>query len=195
MLGGTFDPLHVGHLIVAQDVSERLELDRLLVVPAGRPPHRQAVLAPRTRLQLARQAFEGDDRIEVSPLEVRREDTSYTVDTLAAIVESRSPADLFCVVGVDQLGEFGTWHRPDRILELATLAVMARGGVEPDEVDVPTGVEFRTVEVTRVDLSGSRIRRRLDEGRPVRYLVPEAIRERVVEAWSSREGPSPSERS
>lgn len=195
MLGGTFDPLHVGHLIVAQDVSERLDLDRLLVVPAGRPPHREAVLAARTRLRLVREAFEGDDRIEVSPLEIRREGTSYTVDTLAAIVERRSPADLFCIVGVDQLGTFDTWHRPDRILELATLVVMARGGVEPDEVDVPTGVEFRSVEVTRVDVSGSRIRRRLEEGRPVRYLVPEAIRESVEEAWGSREGPPASERS
>lgn len=195
MLGGTFDPLHVGHLVVAQDVSERLDLDRLLVVPAGRPPHREAVLPARTRLHLVREAFAGDDRIEVSPMEVRREGTSFTVDTLAAIVESRSPADLFCVVGVDQLGEFGTWHRPDRILELARLVVMARGGVEPDEVDVPTGVEFRSVDVTRIDVSGSRIRRRLDEGRPVRYLVPEAIRESVVEAWGYREGPPPSERS
>lgn len=195
MLGGTFDPLHVGHLIVAQDVSERLNLNRLLVVPAGRPPHREAVLPARIRLRLVREAFEGDDRIEVSPLEIRREGTSYTVDTLEAIVESRSPADLFCVVGVDQLGEFDTWHRPDRILELATLVVMARGGVEPDEVDVPTGVEFRSVEVTRVDVSGSRIRRRLDEGRPIRYLVPEAIRESVEEAWSSREDPPASERS
>lgn len=195
MLGGTFDPLHVGHLVVAQDVSERLDLDRLLVVPAGRPPHREAVLPARTRLRLVREAFRGDDRIEVSPLEVRREGASYTVDTLAAIVESRSPSTLFCVVGVDQLEEFGTWHRPDRILELSTLVVMARDGVEPDEVAVPTGVEFRRVEVTRVDVSGSRIRRRLDQGRPVRYLVPEAIRESVERAWGSREGPAPSERS
>lgn len=183
VLGGTFDPLHVGHLIVAQDVVERLDLDRLLVVPAGRPPHREAVLPARTRLDLVRRAFEGDDRIEVSDLEVRRQGPSYTVDTLAELRDLRSPSELSCVVGVDQLREFDTWHRPERILELARLVVMARAGVEPDEADVPAGVEYGTVEVTRVDLSGTRLRRRLAEGRTVRYLVPETIREAVESAW------------
>ena len=85
MLGGTFDPLHIGHLVVAQDVVEELELDRLLVVPAARPPHRSTVLPPELRLQLAREAFAGDPRIQVDDLEFRREGPSYTVDTLEEI--------------------------------------------------------------------------------------------------------------
>lgn len=188
VLGGTFDPLHVGHLVVAQDVVERLELDRLLVVPAGRPPHRDAVLPADIRLRFVRRAFAGDGRVEVSDLELRRPGPSYTVDTLAEIREERSPSELFCVMGVDQLREFDTWHEPERILELARLAVMARAGVEPDEADVPDGVAFTGVEVTRVDVSGTRIRRRLGEGRTVRYLVPESVRAGVESAWAEATG-------
>lgn len=195
VLGGTFDPLHTGHLVVAQDVVERLELDRLLVVPARRPPHRQAVLPARTRLRLVRRAFEGDERIEVSDLEYRRQGPSYTVDTLARVREHRSPAELFCVIGVDQLREFDTWHEPGRILELARLVVMSRAGVEPGEAEVPEGIEFGTVDVTRIDISGSRLRRRLSEGRTVRYLVPESIRSSVESAWGAQGELSTSERS
>lgn len=185
VLGGTFDPPHLGHLVVAQDVVEALELDRLLVVPAGRPPHREAALPAPTRLELVREAFRGDDRIEVTGLETRREGPSYTVDTLARIRGERSPAELWLVIGVDQLRELHEWRTPERIAELARLAVMSRAGDRPAPDDVRIDVDFRPVEVTRVDLSSTRIRRRLREGRPIRYLVPERIRERVEEAWAA----------
>lgn len=185
MLGGTFDPPHLGHLVVAQDVVEALGLDRLLVIPAGDPPHRDAVLPAPMRLELVREAFRGDDRIEVSGLETRREGPSYTVDTLARIREDRSPAELWLVVGVDQLRELHEWRAPERIAELARLAVMSREGERPEPGDVRVDVDFRPVEVTRVDLSSTRIRRRLREGRPIRYLVPERIRQRVEEAWTA----------
>lgn len=186
MLGGTFDPLHIGHLVVAQDVVEALELDRLLVVPSARPPHRDAVLPAPLRLELTREAFEGDPRVQVSDLELRREGPSYTVDTLEEIRRRRSPATLFCVIGADQLRELGSWHEPERIPRLAELAVMSRGGELPAEAEDGAEVPFRPVPVTRVDLSGSRLRERLAAGRTVRYLVPEAIRSRVEEAWRRR---------
>lgn len=183
MLGGTFDPLHIGHLVVAQDVVEALELDSLLVVPAARPPHREAVLPAGLRLELARLAFDGDPRIEVSDLELRRDGPSYTVDTLEEIRRRREPTELFCVIGADQLRELASWREPARIAELATLAVMSRGGELPGPGEAGAGVGFVPVPVTRVDLSGSRLRERLAAGRSVRYLVPEAIRGRVEEAW------------
>lgn len=186
MLGGTFDPLHIGHLVVAQDVVEELELDRLLVVPAGRPPHREAFLPAELRLELAREAFDGDPRVEVSELEVRREGPSYTVDTLSEIRARREPEVLFCVMGVDQLRELPTWHEPERIAELATVAVMSRGGELPGPGQAGAGVDFVPVPVTRIDVSASRIRERLADGRSVRYLVPEAVRGRVEEAWRRR---------
>ncbi len=184
MFGGTFDPPHVGHRVVARDVVEGLELDRLLVVPAGRPPHREARLPASLRLELVREAFRGDDRIAVSDLEVGREEPSYTVDTLARIRRERSPDELWCVVGVDQLRELDTWREPGRIAELARLAVMSRAGRRPSPDDAPIEVAFTPVEVTRVDLSSTRIRERLRAGRSIRYLVPDRIRGRIEEAWS-----------
>lgn len=186
VLGGTFDPPHVGHLVVAQDVVEALELDRLLVVPAGRPPHRDAVLPAALRLELVRAAFRDDGRFEVSDLELRRDGPSYTVDTLQRIRRDRSPAELWCAIGVDQLRELDEWREPERITELARLAVMSREGERPEAGDAPLDIPFTALEVTRVDLSSTRIRERLRAGRSIRYLVPERIRERVEEAWSGR---------
>jgi nicotinate-nucleotide adenylyltransferase len=186
VFGGTFDPPHIGHLVVARDVIERLGLDRLLVIPAGQPPHRAAVLDPETRLELVRLAFEEDGRVLVSDLEVRREGPSWTVDTLEAVHRDLAPAVLFLVVGADQLKSFGSWRQPDRILELARLAVMTRPGEELTGTDVPHEV----IEVTRVDLSSTRIRQRLEEGQSIRYMVPERLRAAVERAWSERRTPS-----
>lgn len=183
VLGGTFDPLHVGHRIVAQDVVERLELDRLLVIPAGRPPHRRAHLPTEARLRMVEAAFRGDDRIEASGVEVERSGPSYTVDTLEWIRRTVDPAELFCVIGVDQLRTFGSWREPGRIVELARLAVMTREGDAPGPGDAPEGIPYEVVPVTRVDVSGTRIRDRLDGGLTVRYLVPESIREELEAAW------------
>lgn len=182
IFGGTFDPPHIGHLVVTQDALERLELDRLIVVPAGTPPHREAVLEAETRLELVRLAFEGDGRIRVSDVELRREGPSWTVDTLEWARRELDPEVLFLIVGADQLRSFKSWKEPDRILGLARLAVMTRPGEELGGTDVPHEV----IEVTRVDLSSTQVRRRLEEGRSIRYMVPERIRLAVEQAWSAR---------
>jgi nicotinate-nucleotide adenylyltransferase len=183
LFGGTFDPIHIGHLVVAGDVIEGLELDRLLVVPAGRPPHRDAVLPAAARLDLVRRAFYGDPRVEVSDVEVRREGLSYTVDTLEWIHETRSPAELHLVIGMEQLETLATWHRPERVRELAEVVVMTRGGEGPG-ASIPDGAGVRALPVTRVDLSATRIRERLGRGLTVRYLVPESIRGELERAWA-----------
>lgn len=188
MLGGTFDPVHVGHLVVAQDVIEGLELDRLLVVPAARPPHREAVFPARERHRWTRAAFAGDPRVEVSDLELRRSGPSYTVDTLEEIRDGLRPDRLFCVIGVDQLRDFSSWRSPDRIADISRLAVMTRDGEDPEEVSPGVDVDYETVPVTRVELSSSRVRERLDQGLTVRYLVPEAVRREVERAWKAAEG-------
>lgn len=183
LLGGTFDPPHVGHAVVAQDLVEALELDRLLVVPAGDPPHRSAVFPARLRLAWTRRIFEGDDRIEVSDLELRGPGPSYTVDTLEEIRRERAPSRLFCVMGADQLAVLDTWHEYRRLPELARLAVMRRAGEEPRLPDSVDRIAYITVDVTRIDLSSTRVRERLRAGRSIRYLVPERIREPVERAW------------
>jgi len=182
MLGGTYDPPHVGHLIVAQDILEELSLDRLLIVPAGDPPHRAAVLPAEVRLELVSQAFGGNPCFEVCRIELDRTGPSFTVDTLRWIRLTMAPEELYCVIGVDQLTVIDTWSRYEEIPEIARLAVMARDGEAPSADDIP--VPFENVAVTRVDVSGSGIRDRLREGRSIRYLVPERIRERVEAEWA-----------
>ncbi len=191
MLGGTFDPPHLGHLIAAQDVYERLGLDRLVIVPAARPPHREPTLAADERLALVRAAFAGDPRFEVSEIELRRDGPSWTVETLERLRADDEAADLFLVIGVDQYRTFAEWREPDRILRLARLAVMPRDGglPEPDE-----RFPFEVVPVTRVDVSSTRVRERLEAGLTVRYLVPETIRERLEKSWIRRPVPVPEER-
>jgi len=182
VLGGTFDPPHIGHLVVAQDALEHLELDRLIVIPAARPPHRAAVLDADTRLELVSEAFRGDERIAVSDVELRRAGPSWTVDTLEWAWRELAPEVLYLIVGADQLRSFADWREPQRILELARLAVMTRPGEVLPVADIP----YDRIDVTRVDLSSTRIRRRLDEGRSIRYMVPERIRPAVERAWAAR---------
>ena len=184
VFGGAFDPPHIGHLVVAQDVIEALGLDLLLIVPSARPPHRDAVLDAEQRLALVRTVFDDDPRIEVSDIELRRPGPSWTVDTLEEIRRRWKPDELVLVIGADQYRSFDSWRDPLRILELAELAVMPRDGELPR---VDPRYPFVAAPVTRVDVSSTRVRDRLSTGRSVRYLVPGSIRERLEEIWSERE--------
>lgn len=186
-LGGTFDPPHVGHAIVAQDVLEALELERLLVVPAGAPPHREAVFPAELRFELVRDLFAGAPGIEVSDLELRREGPSYTVDSLLQLRRERPVGELYLVVGSDQLGAIRSWHRWRELPQLARIAVLPRPGAEGVSAAGDAELPYVTVDVTRVEVSSTRIRERLAAGRSIRFLVPERIRERVERAWAALE--------
>src|SRR5690606_13779384 len=181
IFGGTFDPPHRGHLIVASDACEALALDRLIFVPAAEPPHKrgQVITPAEQRLEMVRAAIRGDPRLEVDDLELRREGPSYSVDTLRVYRERYPDAELFFLIGVDQMREFGSWREPEEVARLACLSVMTRDGESPAP-DTP--FPHRLVPVTRIDVSATDIRTRVREGRSVRYLVPEAVRRRI-EGW------------
>ena len=186
ILGGSFDPPHVGHVAVARDLIGELHLDRLLVIPAGDPPHREVMLPAEVRLDLTRRAFADASGIEVSSMEIERPGPSYTVDTLEALAR-RFPSDqLFLVMGADQFAEIQRWKRWRRLPELARIAVMPRGGRVPAPSPESTPIKYVVANVTRVDISASRIRQRLEEGRSVHLLVPETIRHDVERAWAGR---------
>lgn len=178
LFGGTFDPPHVGHLIVAQDVVEALSLDALHLVPAGIPPHKQGEeMSPaRVRLEMVAAAAGDDPRLEALALEVERRGPSYTVDTLRRVRRDRPDAELFFVMGVDQFAELHAWKEPRELARLARIVVITREGDRPDQVDPGVDVAYDFVPVTRVDVSSTDIRRRVRDGRPIRYLVPEAVR-------------------
>lgn len=179
LFGGTFDPPHLGHLVVAGDVHHRLGLDRVVWVPAADPPHKRGMVGTPAalRLEMVRAAAGGDPRFEVDDLELRRPGPSYTLDTLREFRRRLPDAALHFLIGADALREFHTWREPDAIVALATPVVFAREG---DHVREAGGVPAIQVPVTRVDISSTEIRRRVAAGEPVRNLVPDAVL-RIIE--------------
>lgn len=184
ILGGTFDPPHVGHLIVAQDAALALGLDRILFVPAARPPHKEAaaITPPGLRAAMLALAIEHDGRFAMDPLELDRAGASYTVDTLRELA-AREPATIWTLlIGADQYREFDTWRGPDEIRRLARVAVLSRGGTHGATDPAQTrGAGDLAVNVTRIDISATALRARVAAGLPIRYLVPRAVEEFIFE--------------
>ena len=184
LFGGTFDPPHFGHLAVAQEVGERLSLDRILFLVAGLPPHKVGELLspPSIRVEMARAAVAGNPLFGVSEVELDREGPTYTVDTLRYFRAIHAGAELFFLLGADQLAEFHEWQEPKGIAGLATLVAVGRDGVDPGDlprVELGKGeeLEFLSLPVTRMDISSSEVRDRVKARRSIEYLVPEAVRQ------------------
>lgn len=183
MLGGTFDPVHVGHLVAAVDVRHALALDRVLLVVANvawQKAGRVGMAPAADRLAMVEAAVAGVDGVEASGLEVERGGDSYTADTLEALLAERAGRELFLVVGDDVARELHTWRRPDVVQDLATLVVVSRAGAEP--VRLGPGWRHRRVEIPRLEVSSTDLRARVAAGRPLDFLVPDGaircIRER-----------------
>jgi nicotinate-nucleotide adenylyltransferase len=183
VLGGTFDPPHVGHLLLAADAREALKLDRLIFIPVWAQPFKVGtppVASPQDRLEMVRLAVADDANYAVDDAEINRKGLSYTVDTLEHLAERYKGAQLFLLMGQDTLVGFPKWRNPERIRELATLAAMARFDnlhlwMSADDAD------FVAVGTRRVDLSSTEIRERLHEGKSIKGFVPESV-ERFIEA-------------
>ena len=183
LFGGTFDPPHFGHLIVAQDAAEQLSLDCLLFVVAALPPHKLGEdLAPADlRLQMVEEAVARNPLLGVSDVELTREGPSYSVDTLRHYRRELPETELIFLMGVDQLAEFHDWQEPEAVGQLATLVAVARSGIDPKEIpplEMPHGgrVEFKQIQVTRVDISSTEVRDRVRSGRSIQYMVPREVR-------------------
>lgn len=194
--GGTFNPVHLGHLRAAEEVAEALGLTRLLFLPARVPPHKAGagLLPAATRLELLGRAVADNPRFEVSDLELRRSGPSYSVDTLTELRRGLGPGDrLWFLVGADAFRELHTWHRFPEVFGLADLAVMRRPpdtaplapptalvgefAPSPDGYRHASGREIRFVPVTLFDISSTQVRRALGRGSSIRYLVPDVLRE------------------
>ena len=180
LLGGTFDPPHHGHLIIAAEAHERLGLNELRFVPAAVPPHKddavQATGEQRLRMLLA--AVDGDRRFAVDDMEIRRGGTSYTVDTLRELRRREMDAELVFLLGIDQFRALHTWREPDEVANLATLTVLSRAGETPQPAGAYSAIHL---EVSRIDVSSTEIRRRCAQGLSSRYYVPEAVRAIIEE--------------
>jgi nicotinate-nucleotide adenylyltransferase len=188
VLGGTFDPPHIGHLMLAEEARLALSLGRVLFVPAGDPWRKvgRELSPPEHRLAMVRLAVGADPNYAVSTLEIEREGPSYTVETLTALHE-QLPADseLFFIVGQDSLADLPNWRQPQRIISLARLAVAARAAWESAQADalekeVP-GISQRLVwlDMPRIDISSTAVRQRVRQGQSIRSWVPPPVEEYI----------------
>jgi nicotinate-nucleotide adenylyltransferase len=205
ILGGTFNPIHFGHLRAAEEVCEDLDLERMILVPSAQPPHKAGSdddpIAPASdRLAWTRLATRGNPRLQVDSIEIDRGGRSYSVDTVRAISARVSERPVFAI-GCDAFSELASWREPKALLELAHFVVMTRppalsGSLEDwlpdgvrDEIELEddglrgrhrsAGTWIRVLGVSALDISSSDIRRRLRSGRSVRYLLPEPVREAI----------------
>jgi nicotinate-nucleotide adenylyltransferase len=188
ILGGTFNPPHIGHLVMALQAREQLGLDRVVLMPVAVPPHKEADGDPGAgvRLELARLAAEGEDGLEVSTAEIDRGGASFTVDTLEELHERDPEQELTFIVGADMAHSLPAWRAPERILELARLAVAEREGIARDDIaerlaPLHDGSRVTFFDMPRIDVSSSDLRRRVAEGRSVRHLVPDAVAQAIAD--------------
>jgi nicotinate-nucleotide adenylyltransferase len=189
LLGGSFNPIHHGHLIAARSVAEHLNVDRVVLIPSATPPHKQAspeLASAAHRLEMLRLAVQDEPRFEASDIEIRRTGPSYTIDTVEAFRrELGAAATIYWIIGGDTLPELHTWRRARDLVDACTIVTAVRPGYETPDLSMlqPT---LTVVQVERlkanvlptplIDISATEIRRRIQAGRSVRYLVPEQVR-------------------
>jgi nicotinate-nucleotide adenylyltransferase len=196
ILGGTFDPIHHGHLVAAEEALHQVSLDRVLFVPAGAPPHKPSrpITPAEHRLRMVELAIAGKPQFAVSCVDLDRPGPSYSVDMLALLRQAQGPGPkFFFIVGADSLSEMATWYRPERLIELCELVVVERPGSEIDldqvEGQLP-GISLRLhrVQMPRLQISSSDLRARRRAGRSISYLVPPAVEAYIGEHGLYLEG-------
>jgi nicotinate-nucleotide adenylyltransferase len=182
ILGGAFNPPHIGHLVCAQEAFVQLELDKVVFVPTGQAPHREIEEDPgaEARFEMCEAAIDGDERFEASRVELEREGPSYTADTLRGLHESGPDDELFLLLGGDQAASLASWHEPEQVLELATLGVVERVGYTRSTIAIQVGRlkgadRVRYLDMPVMQVSSTSVRRRVAAGLPIRYLVPERV--------------------
>ncbi len=176
LLGGMFDPIHIGHLRAAEIVREALALDEVIFVPAGRPPHRgQPAAAGLDRYAMVALATAAQRAFVPSDVELAREGPSYTVETVALIRKQRPGVDVVLIVGSDNLPMIADWREPERLLELCTVAVVERPGSIPAPAGTLPAERVHRVEGTALPIASRDLRERIRAGRSVRHLVPGGV--------------------
>jgi nicotinate-nucleotide adenylyltransferase len=182
ILGGAFNPPHVGHLVGAQEAVVQLELEKVVFMPVGQAPHRDLQEDPgaEARLEMVELAVADDGRFATSRMELDRPGPSYTADTLRNLRETAPDDELFLILGGDQAAALPDWHEPETVLSLATVAVVERTNWSRNAIGIKVGRlpgadRIRYLDMPLMQVSSSTIRRRVAEGLPIRYLVPDKV--------------------
>lgn len=180
ILGGTFDPPHIGHLILAQNAFENFKLDKVLFIPAAIQPHKQKreVSPPQVRLHLLQLALEDDDRFDISDIEMKRSGPSYTIDTLHSLQKLYPEARLYFIIGGDNISDIAAWKDTDSIFEVAEVVAALR----PDsQLEGPFKDRVRLFDMPQIEVSSSEIRKLVRHGKSVEYLVPDKVEKYIRE--------------
>ncbi len=188
ILGGSFNPPHIGHSILAENVREQLFLDRVVFVPSGRHALKDGdtLVSAEHRLNMANIAFGGNENFEVSDIEIEKSKTgvtNYTVDTLMSLYDryKNDFLKLYLIIGIDNLIEFPKWKNPDKLFALSEVIVMNRPGFLVQDVDVEYSRKARYLSVPMLDISSTDIRNRIKSGKSVKYLVDEKVEKYILE--------------
>ncbi len=178
ILGGTFNPVHLGHLRLAEEAQEKLKLDRVIFIPAKIPPHkeRKGIAGARDRFRMTVLATQDHDKLFVSAIELDRPGKSYSIDTLRQLRKKYPAARLFFLIGSDSVPELPAWKNIDRLLELAQFMAAGRPGFTIRKLPSRIG----RLAGTKLDISSTGIRELRKKGKSIRYLVPEAVRKYIV---------------
>lgn len=191
LYGGSFNPIHIGHLIVARSVAERLELTRVIFIPSAVPPHKEGerLVEPRHRAEMVRLAIAADPLFDFSDFDLARQGPSYTIETIAHFKKGLpAGAELFWIIGADWLTELDTWYKAAELVDACTVVTAARPGWDqPDLAALSTKLgdaqiaklRAHVLDTPRIDISATDIRQRVAAGKPIRYLVPESVRQYI----------------
>ncbi len=177
-LGGTFDPIHIAHLIIAEEAVDELGLERVVFIPSARPPHKseEGLTSIEHRLEMVRLAIGDDSRFAVSDLEARRPEKSYTIETVRELKEELGdPGKLYFIMGADSVAQFFTWKDPEALLEECRFVVAPRPGIDLDGADPRLRGALVTLDMPHIAISATDIRERVRQGRSIRYLVPAGV--------------------
>lgn len=189
VIGGTFDPIHYGHLAAAEEARVRMNLERVLFVVAGVPPHKldEEVTPVEHRLAIVSLAIASNPHFEISRVDVDRPGPSYTVDTISILRKQwGQETEVYFIMGLDSLVELPTWHHPQRLIQLCRLLAVKRPGFETDmaelEASVP-GISSRVeiIDMPEMDISSSDLQQRVRDGLPIKYQVPEEVERYIME--------------
>ena len=181
IFGGTFDPIHHGHLILARDAVETLQLESVIFIPAAKSPHKleRKPTAPEIRLEMLRAAIESEPSFAVDAMELERPAPSYTIDTVEALRQREPEAEFICLVGEDNVARLSTWHRFSELSRMVQFIVLDRGGLK-------TAHSYPTIR-RHLDISATDVRNRVASGQSIRYLVPPAVETIIRERQLYRE--------
>ena len=173
ILGGTFNPVHIGHLILAEEAREKLGLDKVIFIPANLPPHKDNIdiANPQARLKMLRFALKGNKHFAVSDIEIKRSGRSYTIDTIKALKDKYSDDELYFIIGSDLLKYLEEWKDLNEIFKIVKFIVATRPGYPLENIPA----YIKTLGIRAVDISGFSVRQCIKEGKSFRYLVPEAV--------------------